>query len=251
MERDDAPEIIKRAELLSHLREGPADTEALERNSSASRSTVHRAMRSLTEKGLVEDVDGTFGLTGVGEVVAARTDTYLSELESIARLEPLLNVVDADSVDLPLEHLTDATVVRPRAGHPHLAVKRLRDMLADADSMRMFSRVVSPIYVDIANRSVRNGAEIQAVFNREVVDVLFSEYGAESRESARTGRFEVKIHDECPFELFLFDERVGLTAHDSEGLPTAFVETSNPAVAEWAESLFGRYWSDAEYATLF
>jgi predicted transcriptional regulator len=250
MNADDAVEFVKRAELLSFLRTTSADADTLDRNLSASRSTIHRATQSLTDQGLVEKVDGVFELTSVGAVVAARTEAFQRQLDAVDRLEPLLEVIDAEAVDLPLEHLADATVERPRPGRPHVVVGCLDDLVADAESMRMFSGVVSSVYVDIAYEAVRNGTEIQAVFRRGVVGDLFCEHAGKSREAARTGRFEVRIHDDCPFELFLFDDRVGLSAHDERGLPVAFVETSDPAVVEWAESCFARYWGAAEYATI-
>jgi predicted transcriptional regulator len=250
MNADDAVEFVKRAELLSFLRTTSADADTLDRNLSASRSTIHRATQSLTDQGLVEKDDGVFELTSVGAVVAARTEEFQCQLDTVERLEPLLEVIDAEAVGLPLEHLADATVERPCPGQPHVVVGGLDDLVADAESMRMFSGVVSPIYVDIAHEAVQNGTEIQAVFRRGVVDDLFCEHARKSREAARTGRFEVRIHDDCPFELFLFDDRVGLSAHDDRGLPVAFVETSNPVVVEWAESCFARYWDAAEYATI-
>ncbi len=250
MNSDDAVEFVKRAELLSFLRTTAADADTLERNLSASRSTIHRATQSLTTQGLVEEDDGVFELTSVGEVVAARTERFRTELDAVDRIEPFLDEIDSDAVDPPLDHLADATVERPSPGQPHVVVRCLNDLVADAESIRMFSGVVSPVYVDIAHEAVEEGTEIRAVFRREVVDVLFSEHGRKSREAARTGRFGVRIHDDCPFELFLSENRVGMSAHDDRGLPVGFVETSDPAVVDWAESLFAHYWDTAEYATI-
>jgi predicted transcriptional regulator len=250
MDSDDAVELVKRAELLSFLRKGSADSETLERNLSSSRSTIHRATQSLVAEGFVEKVDGEFRLTETGRVVAARTEQFRTELDAVDRLDPILDAIDTENVDLPLEHLADATVECPRPGQPHVVVKRVDDLLDEADSLQMFSRVVSPIYVDITHRAIQDGAEIDVIFRRDVVEALFSEYGTKARDAAKTGRFDVRIHDDCPFELFLFDDVVGISAHDDRGLPRGFVETSNPTVVDWAESVFDRFWADAEYATL-
>ncbi|MDS0476727.1 transcriptional regulator FilR1 domain-containing protein [Natrinema sp. 1APR25-10V2] len=103
----------------------------------------------------------------------------------------------------------------------------------------------------MAYEQVQNGSEVVAIFDRQVVEILFSEYGRHAREAARTGCFEVLVYDQCPFELFLCDATVGIAAHDDNGFLRLFVESDDPDVLHWAESLYERYRDRSEYATLF
>lgn len=250
MDRKYTTEVIKRAPLLDALRDGPAEASELERRLSMSRSTIHRATRSFVEWGLLTKTDGVFQLTNFGHVVADRVAGFRAQLDAAAQLESYLNTVESPPLGLPLEQLGDATITNPKAGMAHVGVKRLTDLMADSTSLRMFSSVVSPIYVDLCYREALNGMEIAAIFDRRVVELLFSEYGSKSREAAREGQFEVRIHDDCPFELFLFDDCVGITAHDESGNPCSFLESTNPEVIAWGEQLYERYESEAEYATM-
>ncbi|MFC6724934.1 helix-turn-helix transcriptional regulator [Halobium palmae] len=250
MDDEDITEIVKRAPILDALRDEPCGANELEERLSFSRSTIHRATNSLADQGLIEKRDGKFELTSFGRIVGGRLADCRRDLDTADRLAPFLEAVEPGA-EIPLGRFADATVTRPRAGQAHFAVKRLSDLMAESGSLRAFSAVVSPIYVDICCREARDGADVRAIFDRQVVDILFDEYASEAREAIDAGDLEVLIHDDCPFELFLFDDRMGMTAHDEDGNGTLFVETDDPDAYEWAESLFREYESEAEFATVF
>jgi predicted transcriptional regulator len=243
-------ELMRRAELLEELSDGPKTPAQLENGTSLSRSTVHRATGSLVERGVLAEDDGTYELTGLGRVAAGEVLDCRTRVRTADRLEPLLDVTDASEVTLPLAHLAEASVTRPSQAHAHAPTKRITDLLGEADRVRLFSRVVSPVYFDIAYREVQAGTEVAAIFDRRVVEILFSEYGHKARKAARTGRFEVRAHDSCPFELFICDDTVCIAAHD-DGSLSVVVESDDPEVFAWAESLYDRYVDRSEYVTLF
>ncbi|MDS0294251.1 helix-turn-helix transcriptional regulator [Halogeometricum luteum] len=250
MDDDDLVEVVKRLPILEALRNGPQSAGGLEERLSFSRSTVHRATNALGALGMIRKRDGEFELTSFGRVAVRRLSECRRDLDIADRLSPFLNAVDAD-VAFPVAALSDAAVTSPDRGQAHFAVKRVSDLMRESKSLRTFSAVVSPVYVDICCRQARRGASVEAVFDRRVVDILFDEYGPEAREAIRGGDLEVLICDDCPFELFVFDDCVAMTAHGSGGERTPFVESSNPDLYEWAEDLFVRYKSDAEFATVF
>ncbi|MFC4359048.1 helix-turn-helix transcriptional regulator [Halobium salinum] len=250
MDDDDITEVVKRAPILDALRDEPQDANRLEERLAFSRSTIHRATNHLADLGLIRKREGRFELTAFGRLVGGRLVDFRRDLDTADRLSPFLDAVEG-TVELPLDGLAEAEVSGPERGRAHVAVKRISDLMAGSESLRTFSGVVSPIYVDICCREAKAGARVRAVFDRRVVDVLFNEYAADYREAIEQGELEVRIHDDCPFELFLFDDRVGMTAHDDAGQVTQFVESDDPSVYEWAEGLFERYRSEAEFATVF
>lgn len=247
----DSVELMRRSELLDALLDGPKTPNQLDNETSLSRSTIHRAIESLTSQFVLAETDGEFELTGFGRVVAGTISDCRTTIMTADRLRPLLNEVDTTAVTFPFEHLADAEVTYPNQAHAHVATKRITDLLADADRIRLFSGVVSPIYLEMAFEQVRNGTEVVAIFDREVVGILFSEYGRRARKAARTGNFEVLIYDHCPFELFLCDTTVGIAAHDDDGSLRLLVESDDSEVFQWAESLYEEYRDRSEYVTLF
>ncbi|MDS0299684.1 DUF1724 domain-containing protein [Halogeometricum sp. S1BR25-6] len=253
MDDDDFVEVVKRLPILEALRDGSQSAGSLEERLSFSRSTVHRATNALASLGMIRKRAGEFELTSFGRVAVRCLSECRRDLDIADRLSPFLNAVDSDAADVafPIGALSDAAVTSPNRGQTHFAVKRVSDLMRESESLRTFSAVVSPVYVDICCRQARRGASVEAVFDRRVVDILFDDYGSEAREAIRNGDLEVLICDDCPFELFVFDDCVAMTAHGAGGERTPFVESSNPDLYEWAEDLFERYKSDAEFATVF
>ena len=249
MDHDSLVELVKRAPVLQALGDSPASTTELEQRLCRSRSTIHRATTFLGERGFVRNQDGAFALTPAGEAVAewlAETETHV---ETLDRLAPILNA--APAVSFPVGSLADATVLQPQGEHVHFVVKRVTDLIRDAETLRLFTPVVSPVYVDICCRQVQAGTAVRAVFDRDVVDLLFEEYAETVRPAVREGTFEVLIDDDCPFELFLVDDRVGFTAHTGADEQLPFVESSDPTVYDWAEALFEECVEAGEHAHIF
>ncbi|NHN59870.1 MULTISPECIES: winged helix-turn-helix domain-containing protein [Halorussus] len=243
--------LVKRVELLDALREEPRTAGDLERDLDASRSTVHRATERLADEGVLRKEGKAFELTRSGRLVADEVVRFRDRTETACELRPFLDAADLRDVDLPLAALADAAVVSPDERHPHRVEAAIRDRIRSSRSLRLLSGVVSPFYLREIHDAVLDGAAVEAVFDPQAVEVLFEEYGGLSRNAASEGDVSIEIHEDCPFELFVFEDAVGLAAHDGRGFPQQFVVSESPAVRDWAERLFERYENDSEYATLF
>ena len=244
---DGLVEVVKRARLFEALQAGPQNLRQLDASLETSRSTIHRTSQSFIDQGLLSKSDEMFELTGLGELVGDELTSFRTRIESLRRLEPFLNTVEPAALDIPIEQFDDATVASPTAGQPHVGVRRIVEGIEASESIRMFSRIISPIYVGAAKREMLNGTEITVVFDADLMDIIVSEYYTEALEALDTGNFEVYLHDDVPFELFIFDDAMGMAAHDENGIPRAFVETTSPAAIEWAESLYRTYEREADY----
>lgn len=232
-------EAVRRRPLLSELRTGPATATDLVESLDRSRSTVHRATTKLVEMDLITKTDGQFALTGLGAVVAEETETFRARVGGATAIEPFLNAVKTN--EIPVEHFADATVIRPQPRQPHLSVRRIMELIERSETLSMFSAVISPFYVDVAHREIMNGMNIEVIFDDQIIDIVLSEYGQRAHEAVTTGNFDVFVHGDIPFELFLFDDRVGMATHDDSGTARVFVETDAPAAVEWASDLYEDY----------
>ncbi|USZ70555.1 helix-turn-helix transcriptional regulator [Natronosalvus halobius] len=244
--RDFVQEVMTRSELLERLADQPRTARELADQLEMARSTVHRAADALEAHGLVEKPADRFESTGLGDVVAGELRTLRTNLEAARRIEPFLNTIDDSAPELPIEHFTDATVTCSGHRQAHVGVKRITDLIEATDSLRMFSSIISPLYVDVARREILDGTEIEVIFDQRIIDIILEQHVEEAMEAFETGRFEVYVAENVPFELFLFDERVGLAAHDESGIARAFVETTDPGARSWAESLYAEYAADTD-----
>jgi predicted transcriptional regulator len=239
-------EAVKRAPLLAELLDGPTEMRQLNRRLAPSRSTIHRTVQTFTDRGIVDKTDDGLRLTGFGRAIAHFTVEYQERLESATRLEPFLNTISPADVDIPVEFFADATVARPKPSHPHFAIKRIAELIEASDSLRMFSSVISPFYVDVTHREMMNGMEIEVIFDETLAETILSEYHDEAVESLESGRFEVYLHDHVPFELFIFEDRMGMAAHDDRGIARALVETDAPEAITWAEDVYESYAAESD-----
>lgn len=243
--QDFVEETINRNALLTLLADEPRKARSMADQLGTSRSTVHRATDRLGDLGLIEKSGETFEVTGLGLAVAEEIGELKTTLETANRLEPFLNTVDVSTIDVPLEEFDDATITAPRHRQAHVGVNRIIELIEQTSSLRMFSSIISPLYVDVAHREILGGTDIEVVFDREVLELIVNKYGEEARDAFETGRFHVLVADDVPFELFLFDDRMGMAAHDSSGIARAFVESTSAGAREWARELYERYVDDA------
>ena len=252
MNADLPVEAVERVALLDRLRDGAHTAAELDAALDVSRATVHRATASLADRGLLAEGEDGYELTGFGVAVAEEARAFRENVAAADRLAPFLDVVDPETAaEIPLDRFVDARVMESEPRRAHADVARIRELIADSESFRLFSRVASPVYVDAAYRAAVDGKRVDAIFDPEAVEILFNNYADRLREAAAVGDLSVRVYDGCPFELFVFDRAVGMTAHDDRGVQHAFVETNDPAAREWAERLFDRYADQAELVTVF
>ena len=234
-------EIARRAELFEALRETSHTARELESRLRMSRSTIHRATHSLEERGVIRKNGDGYELTGMGRVLAEGLFDIQTKTEAACRLKPFLNTIEASEVDIPVEEFAEARVTRPRPRQVHFGVSRIIDCIDETESLKIFSSILSPLYVDTALRNMHCGTEINAIFDADLVDIITERYAEEAFEALETGRFHVRVTEHIPFELFIFDDQMGMAAHDDNGVPRAFVETDSRGAIRWAENLFSRY----------
>ena len=234
-------EVLNRWPLLEALYHGPQTLGQLDKSLSMSRSTIHRACQTLLEMRVVEKTGNAYSLTRLGTVVTLETDAYRSRLLTARRLEPFLNVVDPSNVHVPLAHFDAADVVVPQPRQAHNGLKRILNLIEHSESLRIFSSIISPIYVDVAYREMEKGTDIEVIFDREVIEIILEQYVEEATAAMESGNFHVFIGEDIPFELFIADSKMGIAAHDESGLPQIYVETANPSAVEWADDLYERY----------
>lgn len=243
-------ELAKRSDLLEALCEEQLSMRELDQRLATSRSTIHRAGQSLAEHGILEKEGNEYALTRFGERLATETVAFRTRIETARTLDQFIEIVEGRGIDVPLEYFEDVEVVRPQPLEAHAGVKRITELIEETSSLRMFSSIISPFYVDVAHREMLNGTSIEVVFDSPIVDVIARKYIEQAFEALETGNFEVYVGEDVPFELFLAGETLGMAAHDETGLPRIFVETESPDAIRWGEDLYRRQKERAWQVTL-
>jgi len=238
-------EVVARVGLLEAIEAEPRTLRELEEVLQMSRSTIHRTTTSLIERGVLEKRGEAFALSGVGGVVVESIDELQDTVTGARHLEPFLNTVGLMDVDVPIHHFRDAAVITPFPHQAHVGVNRIIELIERSDSLSMFSSIISPLYVNAAHREILEGMEITVVFDERTVETIASAHYEKALEAFETGRFDVYVTGDVPFELFLFDDRMGMAAHDENAHAQALVETTSTDAIDWATELYERFESKA------
>lgn len=245
-EREFQLEAVKRASMLNALSDGPMSMSELDDTLSMSRSTIHRALGTFEDANVVRKTDQRYTLTGFGQTITERTREFSTDLATALDLDEFLNTVETIDVDVPLEHFSEAEVIQPEPHKAHRGVKRIIDLIEASDSLWMFSNILSPLYVDVARREINDGMEIEVIFDDRLLYPLQVDYADDAVEAFQTGRFEVYFCADIPFELFIYDDKMAMAAHNDSAVPRMFVETCSDGAIEWAEELYLAYRDRAE-----
>ena len=246
VDRDVLLEVIRRAPILHTLLGGSARASEIVETVDLSRSTVHRATHSLEEYGLLERVDDEYRLTNLGRLLFGEVTRFERQSSTAFALAPFLNTITLDGGGFPIEHFADATITRRQPRQPHVTIHRIIKLIEQSDRLHMLSTVISPVYVDVGYREMMDGMEIDAVFEPEVVDLMLSEYPEKAEQTIATGNFRVYAKAGLPCELFIFDSKMGMAAHDENGNAEVLIECEDPAAVRWAESLYEKHYSRAD-----
>jgi predicted transcriptional regulator len=213
-----------------------------------SKTTLHRIVEFLREYDLVEERDRELALTPLGRVAADEVSGYVERMTTARRIEPFLNNValDAPEYDLDVDLFRDATVTLPKPGQPQRPVRRVMDLVAEADELRGFGPVLLPIYVEVFHREIKDGMQTELLLDQNVFEGLRSEYPEKLRESVETGSLEVLVHDGLPFGLVLSEEAIALLGYDDEGVLRVLLEDDSADLLAWGEDVYEAYREQAE-----
>ena len=128
-----------RVEVLRLLAEGRHTRRDLADKTGASQATLGRILGDFEDRAWVRKRDGGYVATATGELVAAGFTDLVDILGTERTLRPIVDYLPTDSLAFDVRHLADATVTTPSGTRPNAPVRRVIDLIGDADEVRVFS----------------------------------------------------------------------------------------------------------------
>ena len=233
-------DIVRHGPVLEVLLEEPLDRREIEACLDISRATSHRYTQWLDEQGFVEKVDGRFQLTWRGTVIAEEVLRFEANVRTAHRMTPLLEAVCEDHRDFVLEPFVDARITVAEPDDPYKPIERFIALVSKSDTFRGFNTThMAPLILGDFHQQVFGETDTEIIYLPHIVERLLKTYPERAQEAIDRGHLALRMRDELPYGLALFDERVGIGGYDeTTGLMQVFVDTDAPIAVEWAERVY-------------
>jgi len=247
----DAEEIlsdcVERCYLVRVLLDGPMETAEIGEVAGVSSSTAHRIKNSFAGKDLIEERDdGLYGLTPTGEAVARKVEETHEAVGRVERLKPVLESTRGRDVEFQPSMFEDAVVETPNPERPYAPAQRFMEAFRETEELRLVVvSTATPMFSEKKQRMIADGKTTHAVCPESIVETTIETLPPEIVDGL-IRNLTVHVHDDPPFSVALFDERVGVAGHADDGKIEVFADTDDEEAYEWGEKFYERHLEDAE-----
>lgn len=241
---EDGIDVLRRLPVLDACLDGPLTRSQLTDETALSRTTAYRATVALVERGLLTDTGSGYRTTPRGAATAAAAETFLGGVETVDRLDPLLDLVDHPELVANAHLLEDARVVVADASNPYRVVDRVLERFEQTSASRgTLASVSSAEAIDRAMPSPERAGSIERIFAKSALEAheTVGKEGFAAATTAASVTILVAADEDVPFSFAIDDEDVTVVGHDpATGLPTVHVESESESARAWLDRLYER-----------
>jgi predicted transcriptional regulator len=235
--------------IFEALTDGPTTSSDLAERTGASRSTVARVLDEGESRGWIDSAGSRYELTYVGEVMIEEFRTYQQTVEGIQQLGDVLNHLPEPAHELDVRHLRDARVTIPTENWPEAHLSRALELYRSGSTYRGLTQNAPDIFVRTLAELVDQGRlEFEAIIEAEFVENLTDD--PERAAPWHSIADQIWLSDgRITFSMHIIDKTVVVwlgSIEDNQWMGPGLLETENPVVREWAESLYEEYRAEAE-----
>jgi len=238
---------VSRQSVLEALAEEPHHRQELQDELDLSKTTCHRIVRTFEDHDLLRRTDRGYALSTLGKHVARAVADYDETVRAAYRLEPLLDAVADEPIELPLEAFADANVTRPSADDPMRPVDRACELYFGTESTTIRtldrSQFIPSVFIDeVFEAGIENELVGEFIFPPDVARERIEDTERFHRRMPEVeAAVQYRIYNAPPFGMTLYDEYVELRAYDEAGSPVLVIDTGDPAAVSWAEEVYAHY----------
>lgn len=226
-----------RIRVLAALTDGMRTESALTESLDEPQATIHQNLQKLTERDLVEAVDGAYRATWRGEALVDVVADYGRRVASVGDLEPLLEHVPVSAVNV--RALEDAEVTATRPNRPEATIERAIELVESASEIRVVTPYIVPRLVDLVCEHIARDHPFELVTTEDAATALFEDHPDGSHEDVADSQSALYASgDPIPFAMLFVDDRLVLGGFDETGILRATVETTDPDALAWAEQRY-------------
>jgi predicted transcriptional regulator len=248
---DDAAFLARsphRVGVLEILADGPMTRRDLHDETGISQPTLGRILEPFRDRNWVERRGQEYALTPWGHLLADDFGDLLETVESIQRLSDVVQQLPTDEMDFDIREFRDATVTKPTTGDVFRHVRRVEELLYNADHVVNVTPTIAPgkaeEYEQQVARFLDGNQRAEAIIPAGALNTaeVAAHLAATVRGPIESGRAAVYLYDgNIPTLLAVADGTAMLVPVDEQDVPVALVETENPTIRSWVEAKIDEY----------
>ena len=237
-----------RVAMLRALRGEPRRPAGLTAAVDATRTTVQRILSGFRERDWVVKRDAAYHVTPTGERVHDAYEALLDEIELADRYGQFAADLERVGADFPPSAVDTGKLTVAAERNPLAVVDRLTELLREGSGSEI--RAVSPVVIrqfnDAAAEALDEGAEVELVIDRDVVEESIAEFGPATDRALRDNGMTVHVSPEpIEYGIFRYDDIACVAAYDRRNNPRCVLESTDPAVIEWVDDRFESFVAEA------
>ncbi|SFB67522.1 Predicted transcriptional regulator, contains HTH domain [Halobiforma haloterrestris] len=238
--------VSKRDEILASLFNSPKTKPELVSTIGKSRSTINRAIDSLTENHCVKRTeDGAYCVTQTGNLALRTHQEFKDRMGTLSNSDDIINAI-SPQFELGYEFLKGVKTLEAEDGVPELALSKSNEIISGSDEFRGLVGVWFSSYPEILLSEVKeNDLELEIVTNAELIESLY-----QINEDPIS---ELLLHEnttilaaecEIPESVWLTDgpsgKHSGITVHSRGGIIGVLINNRQSSV-QWVEEIYSEY----------
>lgn len=242
--------LSDRHEVLALIADGTCSQQQIADQTSASQSTISRALTRFKDLGLVRETDNQYELTLLGNLVHQQFKTCVQEVEQLYTAEDILNDLPADVPFNPAV-LTDADITISQPHAPDAGLDPVLRLTQEATCIKAAAATIHAGYADTFDAQMANSdLNAEFVMTEAVVDQSRTMYENRDPTAVCTGRLDLYVTGEnIPYSLMLIeteDDVYTAIIVSSHSGTHGTITTSNSTASKWARNQYEEIKAAAE-----
>jgi len=240
-----------RVRVLRTIAEETLTRQQLREDLSVSRTTLGRVVNEFEERDLVRLTERGYTTTQTADAILEKFVPLLETVEGIQNLDEAIEWLPPPTKSVDFRHFRDAEITTSTPENPAAPFDRGLELIGEADTYRGLTSTAIPSYVQVLHEGmVQNRLNVEGVIEASFLETL-------RNDPERAGPWydfaeadAISVYDgSVPINMHLLDDVVliWLGEHDEDDLEVyGLLESENPSVLSWAESLYEEYRTEAD-----
>lgn len=231
-----------RVTLLRTLDDEPRRQAELSNQCDISRTTVHRAIENMVERGWITQDDGKYHLTFIGHALVEQYTEFETAFKAVNEKRPFFESFKGD-IDIPASLLSQFELTKNTPENPHAHMTVFRDAAKqEVDHFSGVLPIASPAYNQIARGMFENETEMELIIDQGALKANQSSYQDKLFEAVHAEQFHLYVHPETlNLALAMFDDEAAMiAAMDEEKRAYAGLDGTTDEIVSWADSVFAK-----------